>query len=101
MVEGDFGVKSSDINKIILVGGVTHMPKVVKTVKTSLGCDPFKAVNSDETMVINASIQGGIFAGNVTNILLLDVMPLLLGMSSHLMVLTWVLGIGGGKFQVA
>ena len=99
--EADAGVKSSDINKIILVGGVTCMPKVVETVKTSLGREPSKAVNPDEAVAIGASIRGGVLAGNVTDILLLDVTCLLLGMSSRLMVLTWVLGIDQGNMQVA
>jgi len=99
--EADAGVKSSDINEIILVGGVTCMPKVVETVKTSLGRKPSKAVNPDEAVAIGASIRGGVLAGNVTDILLLDVTRLLLGMSSRLMVITWVLGIDQGNMQVA
>ena len=76
------------------------MPKVVETVKTSLGRQPSKAVNPDEAVAISASIRGGVLAGNVTDILLLNVMRLLLGMSSHLMVLTWVLGIDQGNMQL-
>jgi len=77
------------------------MPKVVETIKTSLGCKPSKAVNPNEAVAIGASIWGGILAGNVTDILLLNVTRLLLGMSSHLMVLPWVLGIDQGNMQVA
>jgi len=76
------------------------MPKVVETVKTSLGRQPSKAVNPDEAVAIGASIRGGVLAGNVTDILLLDVTRLLLGMSSRLMVLTWVLGIDQGNMQL-
>jgi len=65
------GVKSSDINEIILVGGVARMPKVVETVKTSLSCELSKNVKPNEAVAIGAS-QGGILTGNVTNILLVD-----------------------------
>lgn len=78
----DAGVKASDINEVILVGGMTRMPRVVETVKTVFGREPSKGVNPDEAVAIGASIQGGVLAGNVTDILLLDVTPLSLGMSS-------------------
>jgi molecular chaperone DnaK len=78
----DAGVQVSDINEVILVGGMTHMPRVVETVKTVSGREPSKGINPDETVAIGASIQGGVLAGNVTDILLLDVTHLLLGMSS-------------------
>jgi len=77
----DAGVKASDINEVILVGGMTRMPRVVDTVKTIFGREPSKGVNPDEAVAIGASIQGGVLAGNVTDILLLDVTPLSLGMS--------------------
>src|SRR6267154_6214097 len=78
----DAAVKPSDINEVILVGGMTRMPRVVETVKTVFGREPSKGVNPDEAVAIGASIQGGVLAGNVTDILLLDVTPLSLGMSS-------------------
>ena len=77
----DAGVKPSDINEVILVGGMTRMPRVVETVKGIFGREPSKGVNPDEAVAIGASIQGGILAGNITDILLLDVTPLSLGMS--------------------
>ena len=75
----DAGVKASEINEVILVGGMTRMPRVVETVKSIFGRDPSKGVNPDEAVAIGASIQGGVLAGNVTDILLLDVTPLSLG----------------------
>lgn len=75
----DAGVKASDINEVILVGGMSRMPRVVDTVKTIFGREPSKGVNPDEAVAIGASIQGGVLAGNVTDILLLDVTPLSLG----------------------
>jgi molecular chaperone DnaK len=76
----DAGIKPSEINEVILVGGMTRMPKVVDTVKSVFGREPSKGVNPDEAVAIGASIQGGVLAGNVTDILLLDVTPLSLGM---------------------
>ncbi|KZT74017.1 heat shock protein 70 [Daedalea quercina L-15889] len=78
----DAGVKASEVNEVILVGGMTRMPKVVDTVKTIFGRDPSKGVNPDEAVAIGASIQGGVLAGNVTDILLLDVTPLSLGIET-------------------
>lgn len=75
----DAGVKPSEINEVILVGGMTRMPRVGETVKSIFGRDPSKGVNPDEAVAIGASIQGGVLAGNVTDILLLDVTPLSLG----------------------
>lgn len=77
----DAGVKASEINEVILVGGMTRMPRVVETVKAVFGREPSKGVNPDEAVAIGASIQGGVLAGNVTDILLLDVTPLSLGTS--------------------
>jgi molecular chaperone DnaK len=77
----DAGVKASEINEVILVGGMTRMPRVVETVKSVFGREPSKGVNPDEAVAIGASIQGGVLAGNVTDILLLDVTPLSLGTS--------------------
>ena len=78
----DAGVKASEINEVILVGGMSRMPKVVDTVKTIFGREPSKGVNPDEAVAIGASIQGGVLAGNVTDILLLDVTPLSLGIET-------------------
>ena len=76
----DAGVKPSEINEVILVGGMTRMPRVAETVKSIFGREPSKGVNPGEAVAIGASIQGGVLAGNVTDILLLDVTPLSLGM---------------------
>ncbi|KXN87460.1 Heat shock 70 kDa protein [Leucoagaricus sp. SymC.cos] len=78
----DASVKASEINEVILVGGMTRMPKVQETVKTIFGRDPSKGVNPDEAVAIGAAIQGGVLAGNVTDILLLDVTPLSLGIET-------------------
>jgi molecular chaperone DnaK len=78
----DAGVKASEINEVILVGGMTRMPRVVETVKSVFGRDPSKGVNPDEAVAIGASIQGGVLAGHVTDILLLDVTPLSLGIET-------------------
>ncbi|KAI0262823.1 heat shock protein 70 family, partial [Russula aff. rugulosa BPL654] len=78
----DAGIKASDINEVILVGGMTRMPRVAETVKTIFGREPSKVVNPDEAVAIGASIQGGVLAGNVTDILFLDVTPLSLGIET-------------------
>ncbi|CCL99250.1 uncharacterized protein FIBRA_01265 [Fibroporia radiculosa] len=78
----DAGVKASEVNEVILVGGMTRMPRVVDTVKSIFGREPSKGVNPDEAVAIGASIQGGVLAGNVTDILLLDVTPLSLGIET-------------------
>jgi len=75
----DAGVKASEVNEVILVGGMTRMPKVADTVKGIFGRDPSKGVNPDEAVAVGAAIQGGVLAGNVKDILLLDVTPLSLG----------------------
>jgi len=78
----DAGVKASEIDEVILVGGMTRMPRVVETVKGIFGREPSKGVNPDEAVAIGAAIQGGVLAGNVTDILLLDVTPLSLGIET-------------------
>ncbi|CAG7854596.1 Heat shock 70 kDa protein Flags: Precursor [Serendipita indica DSM 11827] len=78
----DAGVKANAVDEVILVGGMTRMPRVVETVKTLFGREPSKGVNPDEAVAIGASIQGGVLAGNVTDILLLDVTPLSLGIET-------------------
>jgi len=78
----DANLKASDIQDVILVGGMTRMPKVVESVKSIFGRDPAKSVNPDEAVAIGAAIQGGVLAGEVTDILLLDVTPLSLGIET-------------------
>jgi len=75
-------VKASEVNDVILVGGMSRMPKVQETVKSIFGREPSKGVNPDEAVAIGAAIQGGVLAGNVTDILLLDVTPLSLGIET-------------------
>jgi len=78
----DAGVKPNEINEVILVGGMTRMPRVAETVKGIFGREPSKGVNPDEAVAIGAAIQGGVLAGSVTDILLLDVTPLSLGIET-------------------
>ncbi|KAI9639385.1 heat shock protein [Dioszegia hungarica] len=78
----DAGVKASEINEVLLVGGMTRSPMVVSTVKGIFGREPSKGVNPDEAVAIGASVQAGVLAGNVTDILLLDVTPLSLGIET-------------------
>ena len=75
----DAGLKAGDIDEVILVGGMTRMPKVVETVKQFFGKEPHKGVNPDEVVAIGAAIQGAVLAGEVKDVLLLDVTPLSLG----------------------
>jgi len=78
----DAGLKAGDINEIVLVGGMTRMPAVVEKVKAVFGKDPLKGVNPDEVVAIGAAIQGGVLAGDVKDVLLLDVTPLSLGIET-------------------
>jgi len=78
----DAGLKSTDIQEVILVGGMTRMPKVAETVKQIFGRDPTKAVNPDEAVSIGAAIQGAVLCGEVTQLVLLDVTPLSLGIET-------------------
>ncbi|HCM37944.1 MAG: Chaperone protein DnaK [Candidatus Gottesmanbacteria bacterium GW2011_GWB1_43_11] len=78
----DAGIEANKINEVVLVGGMTRMPKVVETVKNFFGRDPHKGVNPDEVVAIGAAIQGGVLAGDVKDILLLDVTPLTLGVET-------------------
>ncbi|XP_046333456.1 stress-70 protein, mitochondrial-like [Haliotis rufescens] len=78
----DAEVKKSDIGEVILVGGMTRMPKVQETVQELFGRTPSKSVNPDEAVAIGAAIQGGVLAGDVTDVLLLDVTPLSLGIET-------------------
>ena len=75
----DAGCTSKDINEVILVGGMTRMPKVQEMVKEFFGKEPHKGVNPDEVVAIGAAIQGGVLTGDVKDVLLLDVTPLSLG----------------------
>jgi molecular chaperone DnaK len=75
----DAGMKASEVEEVILVGGMSRMPKVIETVKGVFGRDPSKGVNPDEAVAVGAAIQGGVLAGSVTDVLLLDVTPLSLG----------------------
>ena len=78
----DAGVKASDISDIILVGGMTRMPKITETVKKFFGKDPHKGVNPDEVVAVGAAIQGGVLQGDVKDVLLLDVTPLSIGIET-------------------
>jgi len=84
----DSGLSSSEINEIIMVGGQTRMPKVNEAVKDLFGKDPHKGVNPDEVVALGAAIQGGVLAGDVNDVLLLDVSPLTLGIETQGGVLT-------------
>ncbi len=75
----DAGLNPGEIDEIILVGGSTRIPAVQELVKRIFGKDPHKGVNPDEVVAIGASIQGGVLAGDVHDVLLLDVTPLSLG----------------------
>ena len=78
----DAGLSESEINEVILVGGQTRMPKVIETAKTAFNKDPNRGVNPDEVVAIGAGIQGGVLAGDVDDVLLLDVTPLSLGIET-------------------
>merc|ERR1711981_979246 len=78
----DAEVSKSDIGEVILVGGMSRMPKVQETCKDIFGRNPSKAVNPDEAVAMGAAIQGGVLAGDVTDVLLLDVTPLSLGIET-------------------
>jgi molecular chaperone DnaK len=79
----DAKLKPSEIDEVVLVGGSTRMPKVQELVKTMFGKEPHKGVNPDEVVAIGAAIQGGVLAGEVQNVLLLDVTPLSLGIETE------------------
>ncbi len=78
----DAGLSASEINEIVLVGGMTRMPKVIERVKEFFGKEPHKGVNPDEVVAIGAAIQGGVLKGDVKDVLLLDVTPLSLGIET-------------------
>jgi len=78
----DAGLSASDIDDVVLVGGMTRMPKVQETVKSFFGRDPHKGVNPDEVVAMGAAIQAGVLQGDVKDVLLLDVTPLSLGIET-------------------
>ncbi len=78
----DAGLKAGDIDEVVLVGGMTRMPKVQETVKEFFGKDPHKGVNPDEVVALGAAIQAGVLQGDVKDVLLLDVSPLSLGIET-------------------
>ncbi len=78
----DAGVSARDIHEIVLVGGMTRMPKVIQAVKEFFGKEPHRGVNPDEVVAIGAGIQGGVLKGEVKDVLLLDVTPLSLGIET-------------------
>ena len=78
----DSGFSAAEINEIVLVGGMTRMPKIIETVKNFFGKEPNKSVNPDEVVAMGAAIQGGVLQGDVKDVLLLDVTPLSLGIET-------------------
>ncbi len=78
----DAGLKPSEIDDVVLVGGMTRMPKIIETVKEFFGKEPHKGVNPDEVVADGAAIQGGVLQGDVKDVLLLDVTPLSLGIET-------------------
>lgn len=78
----DSGLKASDLNKVLMVGGSSRIPAVQEAVKKFIGKDPFKGINPDECVALGAALQGGVLGGDVTGLLLLDVAPLSLGIET-------------------
>ena len=79
---GDAGVSAKEVDEVVLVGGMTRMPKVIQLVREFFGKEPHKGVNPDEVVAIGAGIQGGVLKGEVKDVLLLDVTPLTLGIET-------------------
>ena len=79
MFGSDAKLKVGDINEIVLVGGMTRMPKVVETVKSCSAKSPNASVNPDEVVAVGAAVQAGVLSGDVKDVVLLDVTPLTLG----------------------
>jgi molecular chaperone DnaK len=73
----DSGFSAAEINEVVLVGGMTRMPKIIETVKNFFGKEPNKSVNPDEVVAMGAAIQAGVLQGDVKDVLLLDVTPLI------------------------
>ncbi|HEY4547378.1 MAG TPA: molecular chaperone DnaK [Pedomonas sp.] len=78
----DAGVTANQVDEVVLVGGMTRMPKVIETVKSFFGREPHKGVNPDEVVALGAAVQAGVLQGDVKNVLLLDVTPLSLGIET-------------------
>ena len=78
----DAGVSNSELNEVVLVGGMTRMPKVIEAAKALFGREPFRGVNPDEAVALGAAIQGGVLRGDVKGLVLLDVTPLSLGIET-------------------
>ncbi|MEL6278846.1 MAG: molecular chaperone DnaK [Pseudomonadota bacterium] len=78
----DAGISAAEIDEVVLVGGMTRMPKVIETVKTFFGKEPHKGVNPDEVVAMGAAIQAGVLQGDVQDVVLLDVTPLSLGIET-------------------
>ena len=78
----DAGISASDVNEVVMVGGMTRMPKVISEVKNFFGKEPNKSVNPDEVVAMGAAIQAGVLQGDVKDVLLLDVTPLSLGIET-------------------
>ena len=78
----DAGVSANQVDEVVLVGGMTRMPKVIETVKSFFGREPHKGVNPDEVVALGAAVQAGVLQGDVKNVLLLDVTPLSLGIET-------------------
>ena len=78
----DAGMSAGEINDVILVGGMTRMPKVIEAVKNFFGKEPNRSVNPDEVVALGAAVQGGVLSGDVKDVLLLDVTPLSLGIET-------------------
>lgn len=83
----DAEVSKSEIGEVLLVGGMTRVPKVQSTVQEIFGRQPSRAVNPDEAVAVGAAVQGGVLAGDVTDVLLLDVTPLSLGKYLNIMLI--------------
>ncbi|MCH9754132.1 MAG: molecular chaperone DnaK, partial [Alphaproteobacteria bacterium] len=78
----DAGIKSTEVDEVILVGGMTRVPKIIEQVKNFFGRDPHRGVNPDEVVAMGAAIQGGVLQGDVKDVLLLDVTPLSIGIET-------------------
>ena len=78
----DAGISAAEIDEVVLVGGMTRMPKIQEVVKSFFGKEPHKGVNPDEVVAIGAAVQAGVLQGDVKDVLLLDVTPLSLGIET-------------------